>query len=110
MPVSEFAGRLDQRIELWERSPERSETGSSSEELRLVLRCHAAITAEGGGAAVEAMTMSAMPRFRVTVRTRAEIAVGQEVRWRGRALQVRQLVDDSLLPDRLVLHCEEQRP
>lgn len=109
MPMKEFAGSLNQRIELWERSPERLETGSSSEEMRLVLSCRAAIAAEGAGAAAEAMSVSAMPRFRVTIRRQSNFTVDQQVRWRDRKLLVRQVLDDPLLPDRLLLRCEEQR-
>lgn len=107
--MSEFAGSLTQRIELWERSAVRLGTGASSEEMRLVLNCLANIVAEGAGAADEAMSVSAMPRYRVTVRKQPYFAVDQQVRWRGRRLVIRQIVDDPKLPDRLVLRCEEQR-
>lgn len=108
--MKEFAGTLCERIELWERSPERLPSGASSAELNLKLRCRAAVMADGAGAASEAMAISAMPRFRVTIRQQAEVAIDQQVRWRGRRLVVRQIVDDPMLPDRLVLRCEEQRP
>lgn len=107
--MSEFAGRLTQRVELWARSSFRSETGVSSEEMSLMLSCLAEIVAEGAGAADEAMSVSAMPRYRVTVRRQGEFSVDQQIRWRGRRLLVRQIVDDPKLPDRLVLRCEEQR-
>lgn len=107
--MSEFAGSLNQRIELWERSRDRLATGASSEEMRLVLRCLAAIVSEGTGAANEAMSVSAMQRFRITVRKQVGFAIDQQVRWRGRRLVVRQVVDDPMLVDRLVLRCEEQR-
>jgi head-tail adaptor len=107
--MSEFAGRLTQRVELWARSAFRSETGVSSEEMSLMLNCLADIVAEGAGAADEAMSVSAMPRYRVTVRRQSEFAVDQQIRWRGRRLLIWQIVDDPKLPDRLVLRCEEQR-
>lgn len=109
VPVSEFAGSLTQRIELWARSQVRLETGASSEEMRLLLNCLANIVAEGAGAADEAMSLSAMPRYRVTVRKQPDFAIDQQVRWQGRRLVIRQIVDDPRLPDRLVLRCEEQR-
>jgi head-tail adaptor len=107
--VSEFAGTLTQRIELWERSQVRLESGASSEEMSQVLSCLAAIVAEGAGAADEAMSVSAMPRYRFTVRKQPDFTIDQQVRWRGRRLIIRQIVDDPLLPDRLVLRCEGQR-
>jgi len=74
-----------------------------------MLNCLADIVAEGAGAADEAMSVSAMPRYRVTVRRQSEFAVDQQIRWRGRRLLIWQIVDDPKLPDRLVLRCEEQR-
>lgn len=107
--MSEFAGKLTQRVELWARSQERLETGASSEEMNLVFSCLAEIVAEGAGSPDEAMSVSAMPRYRVTVRRQDGFSVDQQVRWRGRRLIIRQIADNPLLPDRLVLRCEEQR-
>lgn len=109
MAMSEFAGSLNQRIEVWERSPQRLATGASSEEMSPVLNCLAAIVAEGSGVANEAMSVSAMPKFRVTIRRQTDIAIDQQVRWSGKRLVIRQIVDNPLLADRLVLRCEEQR-
>lgn len=107
--MSEFAGKLTQRIELWARSQARLENGVSSEEMSFSLTCLAGIAAEGAAAADEAMSVSAMPRYRVTVRRQDDFSVDQQVRWRGRRLIIRQIVDNPILPDRLVLRCEEQR-
>jgi head-tail adaptor len=89
--------------------PVRLASGASTEEWSLTRRCLASIISEGVGAANEAMSVSAMPRFRVTVRTQAGISIDQQVRWRGKRLVVRQIVEDPALPDRIVLRCEEQR-
>jgi head-tail adaptor len=107
--MSEFAGSLTQRIEIWERSEGRLASCASSEEMSFVLSCLAAIVAEGTGAENEAMSVSAMPRFRVTVRRQPTITIDQQVRWRCRRLIVRQIIDNPMLADRLVLRCEEQR-
>jgi head-tail adaptor len=109
MPLSEFAGTLKERIEIWTRLPVRLSSGASSEELRLLCTCLAAISSEGAGAASEAMSVSAMPRFRVTVRPQPDVMVDQQVRWRGRRMVVRQILEDPALADRMVLRCEEQR-
>jgi head-tail adaptor len=50
-----------------------------------------------------------MPKLRVTIRRRNGIAIDQRVRWTGRIMMIRQLLDDPALPDRLVLRCEEAR-
>jgi SPP1 family predicted phage head-tail adaptor len=109
MPVSEFAGTLNQRIEIWRPSEDRYASGGSTDDFTPILRCWASIAAEGSGALTEAMSVSAMPRFRVTIRMQTEVSVDQQVRWKERRLIIRQLVDDPASPDRLILRCEEQR-
>jgi hypothetical protein len=71
--------------------------------------CLAEVIPEGVGAEAEGQALSAMPRFRVTIRARDGIAVGQRVKWKGRAMLVRQRIDDPRLPDRMMLRCEEVR-
>lgn len=107
--MSEFAGLLNQKIELWERSPVRLPTGASADGFAFLLSCPAAIAAEGAGPESEAMSLSALPRYRITIRVDPAVAVGQQVRWRGLRLIVWQVIADPLRPDRLVLRCEEQR-
>lgn len=72
-------------------------------------RCLAAIVAEGVGPEAEAQALSAMPRYRVTIRRRDGIEVGQRVLWGQRAMLVKQRIDDPKLPDRILLRCEEVR-
>jgi head-tail adaptor len=50
-----------------------------------------------------------MPKYRVTIRQRDGIALDQRVRWNGRSLMVRQLLDDPRTKDRIVMRCEEVR-
>lgn len=107
--MNEFAGTLNQRIEIWRDTAERLPTGASSGAMSKLLSCLASIVTDGAGSPTEAMSVSAMSRFRVTVRANEEIAVGQEVRWKGRRLSIHQVIDNPALPDRLVLRCEEER-
>lgn len=109
MSVSEFAGSLRERITLWEGEPLRLPNGASRAEMRKVMSCLACIVSEGAASAHEAGSVSAMPRFRVTLRADDRVAIDQQVRWRGRAMIVRALLADPASPDRLVLQCEEQR-
>jgi head-tail adaptor len=74
-----------------------------------VCRCLAAIVLEGAGAESEGQALSAMPRFRVTIRRRDGIAIDQRIGWRGRFLMVRQMLDDPREKDRIVMRCEEVR-
>jgi len=55
------------------------------------------------------MALSAMNRFRVVIRVRDGVAVGQRIRWGERVLAIRQRIDDPLKRDRITLRCEEVR-
>ena len=73
------------------------------------MRCPAAIVPDGVGVLSEAQALSAMPRFRVVMRRREEVAEGQRILWRERTMLVTQRIDDPRLPDRMLLRCEEMR-
>jgi head-tail adaptor len=107
--MSEFAGTLKERIIIERPTDLRTASGLQAAGWEPVARCLAAIVAEGAGAEAEAMALSAMPRFRVTIRRRDGIAVGQRITWGGRAMLIKQRVDDPKLPDRILLRCEEMR-
>jgi len=107
---AEFAGTLRERIVIEKQAAERTPMGVHTGGWEVVARCLAAIEPEGVGAEREAMALSAMPRFRITIRPRDGIAIDQRVTWRGRTLMVRQLIDDLQQRDRVVLRCEETRP
>ena len=105
----ELAGRLDQRIAIERPSTARTESGLQTAGWELVARCLAAIEPEGAGAESQAMALSAMPRFRVTLRVRDDVTVGHRLLWKERVLTVRQRIDDPRLKDRMVLRCEDAR-
>lgn len=107
--MSEFAGTLKERVVIERPTDLRTASGLQTSGWEPVARCLAAIIAEGAGAEAEAMALSAMPRFRVTIRRRDGIAVGQRVSWGQRSLLVKQRIDDPQLPDRILLRCEEMR-
>lgn len=107
--TAEFAGTLRERISIERPVSERTAAGLRLVDWEPFLRCRAAIQPEGTGAESEAMALSAMPRFRVTMRRREGVMIDHRVLWRGRILAVRQVIDDPRLPDRLVLRCEETR-
>ena len=106
---SEFAGSLRERVVIEMLAGERNAIGAQLPAWVVVARCLAAVVPEGAGAEAEGQALSAMARFRVTIRVRDAIAVGQRVRWRERLLTVRQRIDDPALPDRITLRCEETR-
>ena len=107
--MTEFAGTLRERISIERPADLRTASGLQTGGWETVARCLAAIAAEGAGAEAEAQALSAMPRYRVTIRRRDGIAVGQRLIWGERAMLVKQRIDDPKLPDRILLRCEEMR-
>jgi head-tail adaptor len=107
--MSEFAGTLRERVRIERPVDLRTESGLQQAGWEPVASCLASIIAEGAGAEAEGQTLSAMPRFKVTIRWREGISVGQRVIWGERAMLVKQRIDDPLLRDRILLRCEEVR-
>lgn len=105
----EFAGTLRQRVVIETLTGERNALAAQVPAWDVVARCLAAIVPDGAGVDVEAQSLSAMARFKVTIRSREGIAVGQRVRWGTRLLAIRQRIDDPAFPDRIMLRCEETR-
>lgn len=107
--MSEFAGTLRERVVIERPVSTRNAMGLQESGWEDVCRCLAAVTLESVGAESEAQALSAMPRYRVTIRQRDGIALDQRVRWNKRSLMVRQLLDDPRAKDRIVMRCEEVR-
>ena len=106
----EFAGRLRERILIERPVEERTAMGLQQAAWVPVCRALAAIEPDGAGAEAEAQALSAMPRFRVTMRPRPGIEVGQRVNWGAMRLTIRQLLENPLDKDRILLRCEQVRP
>lgn len=107
--MGEFAGTLTERIAIERPLTARTAAGLPTGGWEPVVSCRAAIQPEGAGPESEAMSFSAMPRLRVTLRKRTGLSIDQRVRWGSRLLMIRQVIDDPRAPDRLVLRCEEVR-
>lgn len=107
--MSEFAGTLSERITIERLVGARTPMGVQQTQWEPVCRCLAAVALEGAGAESEAQALSAMPKYRVTIRWREGIAIDQRLNWRGRLLMVRQLLDDPRARDRITMRCEEVR-
>jgi head-tail adaptor len=105
----EFAGTLRERIFVERPLATRDAMGLQEPVWEEVCRCFGAITPDGLGPQSEAQALSAMPRYRVTIRRRDGIAVGQRVSWGGRTMLIRQVLDDPRAKDRIVMRCEEMR-
>lgn len=107
--TDEFAGSLRERVLIERAISTRVDTGRAELDWESIAWCHAAVVPDGTGSEGEGMSLSAMPRFRVTIRAREGIAVDQRVSWRGRKMMVRQLHEDPRSKDRMLLRCEEVR-
>ena len=107
--MTEFAGTLRERLIVERPVYWRNEMGLQEPGWDVVCRCLGAVALETVGAESEAQALSAMPRYRVTIRQRDGIAIDQRITWKGRGLMVRQLLDDPRTQDRIVMRCEEVR-
>lgn len=105
----EFAGTLRERIVIERPVSLRNTMGLQEPGWDEVCRCLAAVALETVGAESEGQALSAMPKYRVTIRQRDGISLDQRVRWNGRSLMVRQLLDDPRTKDRIIMRCEEVR-
>jgi SPP1 family predicted phage head-tail adaptor len=107
--MSEFAGTLRERVIIERPVSLRNAMGLQEPGWEEVCRCLAAVTLESVGAEAEAQALSSMPKYRVTIRRRDGIALDQRIRWSGRSLMIRQLLDDPRTKDRIAMRCEEVR-
>jgi head-tail adaptor len=107
--MTEFAGTLRERIIIESPVSLRNAMGLQEPGWQEVCRCLAAVALESVGAEAEAQALSAMPLYRVTIRQRDSIAIGQRITWKERRLIARQLLDDPRTKDRIVMRCEEVR-
>jgi head-tail adaptor len=107
--MAEFAGTLRERIVIESPISLRNAMGLQESGWEEVCRCLAAVALESVGAEAEAQALSAMPLYRVTIRQRDGIEIGQRITWKSRSLIVRQLLDDPRTKDRIVMRCEEVR-
>ena len=75
--MMEFAGSLRERIVIERPSEARSAMGLQVAGWDDVARCLAAVEPDGAGNEREAMALSAMPRFKVSIRLREGVAIDQ---------------------------------
>lgn len=107
--MTEFAGTLRERIVIEQPISVRNPMGLQEPGWENVCRCFASVALASIGGESEAQALSSMPRYRVTIRRRDGICVGQRIAWRGRKLAIRQLLDDPRATDRIAMRCEEVR-
>jgi head-tail adaptor len=109
MSTGEFAGTLRERVLIERPISTRNAMGLQEPGWEQVCRCLAGVALESVGPESEGQALSAMPKYRVTIRRRDGVSLDQRVSWGGRFLMVRQLLDDPRQKDRIVMRCEEVR-
>jgi SPP1 family predicted phage head-tail adaptor len=107
--MTEFAGTLRERVLIERPISSRNAMGLQEPGWDKVCSCLASVALESVGAESEAQALSAMPKFRVTIRHRDGIAIDQRITWNSRKMMVRQLLDDPRAKDRITMRCEEVR-
>jgi SPP1 family predicted phage head-tail adaptor len=107
--MTEFAGALRERISFERRSEERDLLAGARGKWRYDGAAWAAVTPLGIGDEVEADALSALPRWRVTIRKREGIDPASRIIWRGRYLKVRGVESDPREPAQMILSTQEQR-
>jgi head-tail adaptor len=105
----EFAGTLRERVLIERPTSVRNAMGLHEPGWERVCSCLASVVLDSVGPESEAQALSAMPRFRVTIRSRDGVALDQRISWKSRRLMIRQLLDDPRARDRIVMRCEEVR-
>jgi head-tail adaptor len=107
--MSEFAGTLRERILIEQPVSVRNAMGLQEPGWQEVCRCLASVVLANVGPQSEGQALSAMPRYRVTIRARDGIALDQRISWGARRMMVRQMLDDPRTKDRIAMICEEVR-
>ncbi|ARS29116.1 phage head closure protein [Sphingomonas sp. KC8] len=106
--AKELAGRLRQRIGIERRTAARDALGGAVGDWVTVATLWAAIEPVGVGALIDGEAIRARPRWRVTVRHGADVAVDDRIRWRGGVIRVRGVTADPATPDRILVVGEEE--
>jgi len=106
---NEFSGVLKERVTLERQSAGRDMLGLPNGIWLSRGSVWAAIQVAGEGAAIVGDTASSLPRFHVVLRYRNDVAPGDRMIWRARALSVQSVTVDNTMPDRMICLTEEMR-
>lgn len=106
--MSGLAGHLRERVTLLSPTPARDALGAQGEDWTLVDLVWASAAPEGTGAPFAGDARTALPLWRVTMRPCA-VAVGDRIERVSGTIEVRAVVRDPALPDRVVAIGEERR-
>jgi head-tail adaptor len=107
--MTEFAGTLRERVTIERRLGNRDALGGASGAYAYDGAAWVAVSPLIPADLAAAGSLSAMPRWQVTMRKREGIDLKTRLVWRGRFLGVRGVVSDPRNPAQMVLTCEEKR-
>jgi head-tail adaptor len=104
-----LAGALRERVTLETRLGNRDAAAGSIGRYAYMGEAWAALSPLVPADLSQADSLSAMPRWRVTIRKREGIDPRVRLTWRGKYLAVRGVISDPSEPAQMLLTCEEVR-
>lgn len=107
--MTEFSGTLRERVTLERRLGNRDALGGAVGAYAYDGAAWAAVSPLIPAELSAADSLSALPRWQVTMRKREGVDLKTRLVWRGRFLGVRSVVSDPRDPARMVVTCEEKR-
>lgn len=107
--MTEFSGSLRERVTLERRLGNRDALGGAVGAYAYDGAAWAAVSPLIPADLTQADSLSALPRWQVTMRKREGIDLKTRLVWRGRFLGVRSVISDPRDPARMVLTCQEKR-
>lgn len=106
---AEFAGTLRERVVIETRLSSRDHRAGAVGNYRYDGQAWAAVSPLMPADLSRADALSALPRWRVTIRKREGLGLGTRLTWRGKYLAVRAALSDPRTPAQMQLTCEEVR-
>ncbi len=107
--MTELSGTLKERVTLERRLGNRDALGGAVGAYAYDGAAWAAVSPLIPADLTVADSLSALPRWQVTMRKREGVDFKTRLVWRGRFLGVRSVISDPRDPARMVLTCEEKR-
>ena len=107
--MTELSGSLRERVTLERRLGNRDALGGAVGAYAYDGAAWAAVSPLIPADLTVADSLSALPRWQVTMRKREGVDLKTRLVWRGRFLGVRSVISDPRDPARMVLTCQEKR-
>ena len=107
--MTELSGSLRERVTIERRLGNRDTLGGAVGAYAYDGAAWAAVSPLIPADLTVADSLSALPRWQVTLRKREGIDLKTRLVWRGRFLGVRSVISDPRDPARMVLTCQEKR-